>query len=221
MAADAVTHFGQASGTRLLLVRHAHTASTHLCGSTDAPLSAEGNAQVTTLLERVCQRRPPHAVYASPLQRATLVARALATTWQTPWQPHATIAEIDCGDVEGLSFDDVARRWPDAWQRNAAQLDDDFRWPGGETYAAFRARVVAGLTTIAEAHPGALILVITHAGVVSQVLGLLRKRPAAVWDAERPTHLAGAGLWWDEGGPSALGFVNVPDWWRALQRRDG
>lgn len=221
MHGDAVTHFAEAAGTRLLLVRHAHIDSTRLCGSSDAALSDEGHRQVDALVERVRDRLAPHALYASPLRRASLVATALATAWHTTWQSRPAVAEIHCGVVEGVPLDDVPRRWPETWQRNAAQIDDHFSWPGGETYAAFRARVVAGLTTIAEAHRGGLVVVITHAGVVSQALGVLRRRPAAVWDAERPMHLAGAGVWWDAGRPTALGFVNAPDWWRALRRRDG
>lgn len=221
MNVDPVVQFGRATGTRMLLVRHAHVATTRLCGSTDVALSPEGEAQVAALRQRVHARVAPPALYASPLQRAAAVARALATSWGMAWQAAPAIAEIDCGAMEGLPIAEIERCWPQVWQRNAAQVDDGFRWPGGESYAEFRTRVLAGLSTIADAQPAGLSVVITHAGVVSQVLGALDGRPAAIWDADRPSHLAGAGLWWADGAPRAVSFVNAPDWWRALRRRAG
>jgi broad specificity phosphatase PhoE len=67
-----------------------------------------------------------------------------------------------------------------------AQTDNDFRWPGGETYAQFRQRVLRAVQRIARTHAGGRVLIVTHAAVISQILGYLTDEPAARWEAFRP-----------------------------------
>ena len=112
-----------------------------------------------------------------------------------------------------MPFDQLRREFPALWVRNQAQTDDAFAWPGGESYAQFRARVLAGLEATAAAHPSGRIAIITHAGVVSQVLGVVRGRPAAVWELDRPDPLTATEVTWSNGRPQALVTFNDPDWY--------
>jgi broad specificity phosphatase PhoE len=121
--------------------------------------------------------------------------------------------EIDCGDVEGMPLEHLQQRLPDVWTRNEAQLDDNFAWPGGETYAHFRARVMRGLDLTAARYPAARVVVVTHAGVVSQVVGVFKSRPACVWQPDRPGPLTATEVLWENGGPRTVLSFNDPDWY--------
>lgn len=199
--------------TRLLLIRHAHIDSrARLCGALDVPLSARGEAQLCELMTRTPRHPPPAALYTSPLGRARQVAAALAGIWNLPPRGCAAIGEIDCGMLEGEPFETLVREHRDLWARNTAQQDDDFTWPGGESYRAFRQRLLGGLREIAAAHPGARVAIVTHAGVISQVLGTMRGRRPAVWEHDRPDPLTGTEVMWANGTPEALVAFNRADW---------
>ena len=91
--------------------------------------------------------------------------------------------------------------------------DETFAWPGGESYGAFRARVLSGLTAIAGGHSGQRVAVVTHAGVITQVLGVVRRRPASVWSADRPDPLTATEVAWNGDGPTAVLRWNQRDWY--------
>lgn len=199
--------------TRVLLVRHAATdGNRHLCGSSDIPLSAEGCAQLAILIERLRGRQAPDLLVTSPLRRARQVAEALGCIWNQRPEPAAWARELCCGDVDGMTVDDIRRDHPDLWTRNEAQDDDQFAWPGGETYAGFRARILDGLNQTAASRPGRRIVVVTHAGVISQILGVLRGRPASVWAPDRPAPLSATEISWYDGAPREILRFDDSSW---------
>ena len=200
--------------TRVLLIRHASTDPRgRLCGSFEVPLSRGGLAEVQALIRRPATTSAPDALFTSTLQRAQDVAVALGRTWMLEPQPAEWAREIDCGEVEGMLLEDVQRRYPDAWSRNAAQTDDTFAWPGGETYRGFRARIIEGLRGSIEPLRGKSVAIVTHAGVISQVLGVIRNRPASVWEADRPEPLSVTEITWRDGAPCAVLRFNDRGWW--------
>jgi broad specificity phosphatase PhoE len=182
-----------AAATTLLLVRHPHTAANdagglHLNGWTDAPLSGRGLAEAALLVERLLAEEEADrvaAIYSSPLLRARTVAERLATG-AVPVAYDADLREIGCGVVDGWHVDRVRREYPLLWRRNASQDDEHFRWPGGESCLEFRARCLGAIARIARAHPGRRVVAVTHAGVVSQLLGDIAGASCARWDAFRP-----------------------------------
>ncbi len=202
--------------TRLLLIRHAHVDTGappgRLCGSLDLPLSAAGEAQLRAMHERQAVGTAPDALYTSSLTRAREVAAALSRLWNLPASTDDAVREIHCGTFEGMPLDEIERRYPDLWARNRAQTDDDFAWPGGESYQMFRLRILAGLGRIAGRHAGQRVAIVTHAGVVAQVIGTICGRPAAVWERDRPDPLAATEVAWDNGWPTAVLTFNERDW---------
>lgn len=97
-----------------------------------------------------------------------------------------------------MPFEQLRRDMPHVWARNEAQADDTFAWPGGETYAEFLARIVAGLDRAAAAYAPRRVAVVTHAGVIS----LFRNRPASVWSVDRPAPFTATEVEWRHGGPA-------------------
>ena len=199
--------------TRIRLIRHASTEpGGRLCGSFDLPLSRAGRLELDARVRRLSARGAPDALVTSTLRRASDVAEALAHAWSLQPSPAPWAREIHCGEVEGMALDVLQRRFPDVWARNQAQRDDDFGWPGGETYAEFRARVLEGLRSVAAAHRGRRVVVVTHAGVISQVLGVIRGRSPAVWEADRPDPLTATDIAWAEHRPGDILSYNDRDW---------
>ena len=183
-----------------------------MCGSWDVPLSPAGQLQLQALVGRLQGHAAPSALFASTLRRASDVAAALGPLWGLEPQPVEWAREIHCGDVEGLPLAQLQRDLPEYWTRNEAQADDTFAWPGGESYTDFRSRILRGLRAAASAYGGQRIVIVTHAGVISQVLGVIRSRAASVWSADRPDPLTATEIIWKDDRPSTLLTYNVPDW---------
>jgi broad specificity phosphatase PhoE len=180
---------------RLLLVRHAAPAEewqadSRLCGWYDPPLGSRGRQQAAQVAERLAAASEPAVVYASPLRRAWQTAEVIADGLGLPVVPLPAVREVHCGVLDGMPYDEVRARHPELWERNVAQRDETFRWPGGESYAEFRHRVRSAIDAIAERHAPGQALIVTHTGVITQTLGMLHGWCAARWDRGRPPHAA-------------------------------
>lgn len=185
------------SHTKLLLIRHAHThdnggsAEPRLSGVTDVPVSTLGRSEIARLAHHLRASEPPFAaIYSSPLVRARDTAQALVAAGLGALSTVEALREIDCGTYDGAPIAEVQRRIPEAWAANLRQDDELFCWPGGESYRAFRARCLAAVCAIVATHPGERVAVVTHAGVISQILGTLTGASAARWEAHRPGNTA-------------------------------
>jgi alpha-ribazole phosphatase/probable phosphoglycerate mutase len=175
----------------LILIRHGHTSSNdggghvRLSGWTDVPLSASGHREAALVARRIACERPIAAVYASPLQRARVTASYVSESTGAAMILDPDLREIRCGSADGRTVDEVRAAHPEVWEHNLRQDDDDFRWPGGESYREFRERCVRAARAIAARHGGERVAMVTHAGVITQLVGSLRGVPAARWLAHR------------------------------------
>jgi broad specificity phosphatase PhoE len=185
---------------RLLLVRHAHIECGRnglplLCGSHDAPLSARGQKEVEQL-RRALAGVDAAALYSSPLSRAVHTAAAAPGHLLRSMRLLKSLAEIHCGVVEGMAIADVKQLFANAWRVNESQADEEFRWPGGESYRRFRRRSLRVIRAIARVHAGQTVLIVTHAGVVNQVVGSLHGQSAARWENFRPGNASITDILW-------------------------
>jgi broad specificity phosphatase PhoE len=197
--------YGVLPTTRLYLIRHAHTSSNGgrnslLSGRTDVPLSPRGRIELKRLELHFVGRPPFEAIYSSPLRRAAETAMVLEKVGLGSARRCPELQEIDCGELDGYPIDEVRSRFPDLWAANLRQEDEHFRWPGGESYREFRTRCLRAIRGLTHRHPGGRIAVITHAGVISQVLGFLGGESPARWEAGRPGTAAVTELEWCSGG---------------------
>lgn len=146
--------------TRLVLCRHAEPEASagRFCGSFDPALSAAGRAQAEELA--VSLAADPLPVYTSPARRARETAEVLAPA------PRVVddVRELDFGEADGLTYDEVAERWPALYEQWLA-APTGVVFPGGERFDDFRRRVVAALEGL---HRPALV--VTHAGVIRTAL---------------------------------------------------
>jgi broad specificity phosphatase PhoE len=198
--------------SRLLLVRHGHVADNtadslaRMCGWADPPLSPMGQEQVTLLVRRLADGPPIAAVYTSPLRRAVDTAAPLARLWRLRPRVRKALREIGCGSVDGWLLDEVKRCFPDLWQAHLAQTDELLRWPGGETYQTFRARALSAIQALAMAHPGQRVAVVTHAGVITQIIGALTGTSAARWSSYRAGNASMTEILWRNTGGEVVCF---------------
>ncbi|MGH7934012.1 MAG: histidine phosphatase family protein, partial [Candidatus Binataceae bacterium] len=179
-----------ANPSQLVLVRHGETvgnSSIRYYGRTDVALSELGRAQ---LRAAAAWLRTHHGVarfaqvFASPLSRAVEGARLIAGA-HPGLIKIAEFAEVDFGIFEGLTAEEIRERHPvefERWDRD--RLAPDYTYPGGESRAAFTARVEGGVERMlphldavaqpcADADGGATadgrsrtVLVVAHRGVI-------------------------------------------------------
>jgi len=171
------------SAIEVCFVRHAQSESNAAGiwqGQGDSPLSALGLRQVEALAERLAAERYDVAI-SSDLSRAAHTSRALGVdVEQEPsWR------EIDVGEWEGLSMDQVIERFPE----QIAALRDRKPFPigGGESWPEVFARADAAFATLRQRLPaGGRAVVFTHGGIIGSILaGLLGVRNAFPWPLGR------------------------------------
>jgi len=155
--------------TKVVLARHAVTAQTGPLLSGRAPgidLSDEGRRQAEALGERLAGL-PVSAVFASPIERTTQTATAVAARHGLAVQPMPGVLEADYGDWTGKKIADLAKT--DLWkvvQRTPSRAS----FPGGESLAAMQARIVAALDALVLGHAGKLVVVVSHADPIKAAI---------------------------------------------------
>jgi broad specificity phosphatase PhoE len=156
---------------RLILVRHGETegqSSIRYHGRTDVPLSALGRQQMERV--RAALNGETFArVYASELSRAVEAAAIISGTRVARI---AGFNEIDFGDWEGLTAEEIETRDPHGYARWAANRGD-FTYPSGESTATLRSRVVRALHEVLATAPSGNLLFVVHKGVIRSILAEL------------------------------------------------
>jgi probable phosphoglycerate mutase len=164
--------------TELILIRHGQTELNRgpfFQGQIDVPLNATGVAQAARLAERLRDERL-EAMVCSDLLRTRQTAAPASARLALDATPDAGLREQRFGLFEGLSFDEVDERYPEAfaaWQRHEA----GYAVPGGESVVQFHARVVAAVRAVAARHAGRRVAVVTHGGVLDMVWRSARRLP--------------------------------------------
>ncbi len=177
-----------------------------MSGWTDTPLSEEGRREARRAAEALRREPSLAAVYASPLTRARDTAAPICAALGLPLRIEPRLREIFCGAVDGRTIDEVRAGHPDAWARNLEERHEDFRWPEGESYREFRGRCLRALRALAARHRGQRVVLVTHAGFISQAFGWLEGLSCARWGAYRPANGSISRLRWDPGRRRAEAF---------------
>jgi alpha-ribazole phosphatase len=156
---------------QLFLVRHPRPEfSEGVCyGRTDLGLTED----VAAVVQRVQPQLPIDApIYSSPLQRCRLLAEALTPTPRID----ARLQEMDFGTWEMQPWSAIDRTALDAWAADPG----GFAPPEGESPAQLLARVSEFYVDLHATGVKEAVL-ITHAGVIKALQGLLRRLPANEW----------------------------------------
>ena len=174
----------------IILVRHGQTEWNRVerfRGHADVPLNETGLSQAEATGQRVAAEWTPSAVYSSLLSRAVMTAEAIARHFDLPVQVHPGLADIDYGEWQGLTPDEVRDRWPAAlhgWYKEP----ETARIPGGETLAGLRARGMSAVNELAAKHAGQTIVLVGHT-VINRIilLGVLGLGNERFWHIKQDT----------------------------------
>ncbi len=208
------------SATRLVLVRHGEAVCNVegvVGGRTGCRgLTDRGEAQVAALaarLRRTGELAGATALYSSVLPRARrtaeLLAPALADRGGAPLAvvERCDLCELHPGEGDGLSWGEFTARFGEP------RWDEDPTVPlapGGESWAGFMVRAATAVEEVAAAHPGGLVVVACHAGVIEAALtAFLPVDLAGPWRPRLRT--AHASLTEFEGAPGAWLLLRYND----------
>jgi broad specificity phosphatase PhoE len=145
---------------RVLLARHGQTvwnAEHRLQGQFDSPLTDAGLAQAHAIADRLVDSHVL-TVCTSPLGRAMQTARIIADRIGADLIEVPELAEVDHGDLAGMTWDEIDVVYPTAREERAANR---YGWafPGGESYAQARSRARKALSSCGWASEGIPLLV--------------------------------------------------------------
>jgi broad specificity phosphatase PhoE len=163
--------------TQLFLVRHGQTVGNvqqvwqGWTGGELTPLGVQ-QAQATARHLAACGQTFD-ALYSSPLRRAWQTAQVVGRALGLSPLAHEGLKEIWFGEIEGMTWDEFAARYPDVHRRWSDRSDMSFTWPGGESRAEVHRRARQAIQDIAARHDGQSIVVVAHGGTLRAILAHL------------------------------------------------
>ncbi len=153
--------------TRLLLVRHGETepnSPARYWGHTDVALSKNGLRQAEQLRDCLAEETIGR-IYSSDLKRALDTAETIASIHRQEIVACPELREIDFGQIEGLTFDQVSQSYPEIvrlWMERSTEL----RYPDGESIDELEERVVRFRERLESHGKEETVLVVAHSGVL-------------------------------------------------------
>ncbi len=155
---------------RVLLSRHGETEANrdhHVQGrNVNFGLTENGKEQNFRLARFLCSHdMRPDIILASPLVRAQESAHIIGTFLGVPTETHEDLSEIDFGDIQSFSLEDMKKTRVDAIDYYAG-LDINIIYPGGEEVRNARARMVNSFFGILQQYPTENLLIVSHGGVL-------------------------------------------------------
>ena len=196
--------------TRIIALRHGETSwnvDTRIQGHLDIPLSANGRWQAERLAGAL-KDEPLAAIYASDLTRAWETAQYVGRAQGMAVTKEIGLRERGFGDFEGKTFAEIEVLLPEQSMR-WRKRDPEFSPTGGESLVALRSRVISAAQRLAALHPGQLIAMVGHGGVMDV---LYRAATRLDIQAPRTWALANAAinrLLWTPEGFSLVGWADT------------
>lgn len=176
--------------TCVILVRHGQTEWNRVerfRGRADVPLNETGIRQAEATGERVAGEWQPKAIYTSPLSRSVKTAEAIAKHFGLQVQPIPGLADIDYGEWQGLSPEEVRQTWREELA-NWYEKPHLARIPGGESLNELRERAMKTVNELIRRHPGETIVMVGHT-VINRIilLGILGLGNDRFWRIKQDT----------------------------------
>lgn len=166
------------SKTTILLVRHPETRANvtgQLVGRGSSPYTHEGLRQLARVPKKIAAFRP-ETVWSSPLERALRLAQRAARAGQVPLRVDERLVELDFGDVEGMTFEEIAASGLPFNYRNREEPVA----PGGESRGDIERRTAEACDEIVAS--GGRHAVVTHGGVFrASLVHLLGLASTDIW----------------------------------------
>lgn len=177
--------------TTIVLVRHGESQVTvdQVVGGHEgcSGLSKRGRLQAEALRDRLVASgllRGASALYASVMPRAVETAQVIAPgvgSGRLEVEQRCELCELHVAEGDGLSWTEFSR----VYGRPPWDADPTVPLsPGSESWSGFVERASAGLGAVADRHPGELVVVACHGGVIQASFsnwgGLLVRGPGSL-----------------------------------------
>ena len=155
----------------MFIARHGETvwhAKHRYAGVSDIPLTERGLEQANVLATWAGGANLD-AVYSSPLTRATTTAGPVAIRAGLELAIDTRLIEVDWGQGEGLTRDEMAIAFPAAYEAFVANPASS-PLPDGESGQAAIERALPALDEIVARHPGGRVLVVGHSTLTRLII---------------------------------------------------
>jgi len=167
-----------------IIVRHGYSQFNkegRYTGQLDIPLDEVGILQAKLNAEFVMQNYRIDAIYSSDLKRAMETARPVAEALQLPIHPEKDLREIHAGSWHGRIIEELKVKHGEEYRRWMAGTDNGDSGDR-ESRAKLRDRSLAVFQRIAETEEGKNVLVVTHHGVITE---LVREWLGPLWKGKK------------------------------------
>ncbi|MFO7605151.1 MAG: histidine phosphatase family protein [Desulfurivibrionaceae bacterium] len=164
--------------TTIFLSRHGKTAANlenRFAGRSAEPLHPSGREQLAGVAARL-NSMPISAIYAGPLARTSQSAEIIAGVTGAKVRVLEAFNEILIPHWDGLSKAEIASRFGPQYP-TWLSAPERFCLPGCETLHQVTERAVAGIEALFTAHPGEMVVVVSHLIVVRCLILHYRGRP--------------------------------------------
>ncbi|QZN93718.1 histidine phosphatase family protein [Limosilactobacillus panis] len=169
--------------TKVYLIRHGKTEwnleSRYQGGHGDSPLLKTSYQEIELLAQSLKKVAFAHA-YASPLRRARVTAQKLISHLDQPipLTIDSRLMEFNLGKMEGMHFDDVAKKWPDELN-NFRHHPDRYNEAvtGSESFQQVIDRVGSAVKEFCRVNPEANILIVSHGAALNATINALIGTP--------------------------------------------
>ena len=132
-------------------------------GQTDYPLAKEGVESAAAFASELKDIKIDH-VFSSNLTRAYHTAKII-TGDTIDIEKIDELSEINLGEWEGRSFDEVRATWNDLYEKRGSSFSL-VAPPGGESFVDLQKRAVSAFDKILTRCQSGNILVVAHGGVI-------------------------------------------------------
>jgi len=150
--------------TNIDLLRHGEVlGGSYYRGITDDPLTDKGWQQMQDKLD---DDKHWDIIISSPLSRCYQFATDLSSKLQRPLVSEPAFQEIDFGDWEGKTAEQIDSQLLSQFYANPV----NFSPPNGEHFTDFQQRILVAWLALLETQQDKRILLITHAGVIRIIL---------------------------------------------------
>ena len=169
--------------TKIILIRHGQTdwnIAGRYQGQADIALSDVGIKQAEILAQNFPVKKID-AIYSSDLKRAHFTANKIGEKFDVNVKTVKAFREICFGDWEGLTYEQITKKWPIALN-NFFQAPDILEIPNGETFVEVQKRAMAALHEIIDQHNDSTVVIVSHGAILRTVIaGVLHTPLKYLW----------------------------------------
>jgi broad specificity phosphatase PhoE len=141
----------------------------------DEPISRKGREQALKLWPYLCDKQISGIYVSRYVRTAQTIEHVAEQSGITPVMD-VRLNEIDNGNIEALTDQEIQEIYPDVWKASH-ERSTDFRFPEGETGEEARARIADFLEETRQVHSTESIVLVSHEGLIRLLICHIMKIP--------------------------------------------